>query len=58
MSTRWTIVSDDLGQEYIVPVDKVDAFYEWVDTEDGEFEGDLFVIDGHRLTFEKPEFEV
>ena len=62
MSQRFTVVSDNDGHEYMIPVEKVEEFYKWLEDEElSTYEAcdryDEYRIDGGRLTFENPRFE-
>lgn len=58
MSTkRWTEVTDDSSHRYLIPAEKIDEWYDWLDSEDSEdgIEPDYAIrFGGGPLTFERP----
>ena len=61
MSDRFTIVSDDDGHDYVIPVKLVKEFFEWLDedeedrTEPEKF--DEYRHNGGRITFTDPRID-
>lgn len=57
---RWRIKSDDDGHYYLIPADREDDWWAWVQAPDADPEGPPWArrIDGpHRLTFSDPREE-
>jgi hypothetical protein len=57
---RWTLVSDESGHDYVIPVYRLVEFREWneMDTESEEFDCERFNefrLDGGTLTFTDPK---
>jgi hypothetical protein len=60
MSQRYTVVSDDDGHEYVIPVEQRDEFYAWLaDEERSTYEEndryDEYRLNGGTLTFTDPQ---
>ena len=55
---RFTLVSDDDGHRYVIPVDMLPKFWLFVEEpEDDEFDFEKYRIDGGTLTFTDPKVE-
>lgn len=59
---RHTVVSDNDGHEYVIPVEKVEQFYIWLEDEElSTYEDceryDEYRVNGGKLTFTDPKCE-